>query len=154
MSSRGFYDITEKIKETLLNSPHCNTVTTGDFTKLDLAKQTMYPLSHIIINNVSQEEQVLRFNISVACMDLVDVNKNETVDVFIGNNNEHDILNTQLAVLNELVERLRSGNLYTQKYQLDGVVNCEPFYDRFDNEVAGWVGTMDILIDNGINICT
>lgn len=153
MSSRSFYDITQKIKDTLLDSPQVNTVTTGDLTKLDLSKQTMYPLSHIIINNVSQEEQVLRFNISVACMDLVDVSKDETVDIFTGNNNEHDVLNTQLAVLNELIEKLRSGDLYTQKYQLDGVVDCEPFYDRFDNEVAGWVGTMEILIDNGINIC-
>jgi hypothetical protein len=153
MSSRSFYDITQKIKDTLLDSPQVNTVTTGDLTKLDLSKQTMYPLSHIIINNVSQEEQVLRFNISVACMDLVDVSKDETVDIFTGNNNEHDVLNTQLAVLNELIEKLRSGDLYTQKYQLDGIVDCEPFYDRFDNEVAGWVGTMEILIDNGINIC-
>jgi len=153
MSSRSFYDITQKIKDSLLDSPQVNTVTTGDLTKLDLSKQTMYPLSHIIINNVSQEEQVLRFNISVACMDLVDVSKDETVDIFTGNNNEHDVLNTQLAVLNELIEKLRSGDLYTQKYQLDGIVDCEPFYDRFDNEVAGWVGTMEILIDNGINIC-
>ena len=36
---------------------------------------------------------------------------------------------------------------------VDGVVSCEPFYDRFENEVAGWVATMDILIDNDINIC-
>ena len=153
MSSRGFYDIMDKIKDQLLDSPHVNTVTTGDLTKLDLSKQTMYPLSHLILNNVVQEEQVLRFNISVVCMDIVDISKEETVDIFRGNNNEHDVLNTQLAVLNELIERLRSGNLYTTKYQLDGVANCEPFYDRFDNEVAGWVGTMDILVDNGINIC-
>ena len=150
---RGFYQITTTIKDNLLNYENVNTVTTGDITKIDLSKQTIYPLSHILVNNVSQEDQVLRFNISVFCMDIVDVSKDETINTFVGNNNEHDVLNTQLAVINKLIETLRSGTLYQSKYQLDGVVSCEPFYDRFENEVAGWVGTMDILIDNDINIC-
>jgi hypothetical protein len=150
---RGFYLLTTKIKDTLLADENVNSVTTGDITKIDLAKQTIYPLSHILINNVTQEEQILRFNISVICMDVVDQSKEETTDIFIGNNNEHDILNTQLAVANKLIELLRSGTLYTDKFQLDGVVSCEPFFDRFENEVAGWVATMDILIDNDINIC-
>ena len=150
---RGFYQITTTIKDNLLNDENVNTVTTGDITKIDLSKQTIYPLSHILVNNVSQEDQVLRFNISVFCMDIVDVSKDETINTFVGNNNEHDVLNTQLAVINKLIETLRRGTLYQSKYQLDGVVSCEPFYDRFENEVAGWVGTMDILIDNDINIC-
>jgi|TARA_Y100000356_G_scaffold94450_1_gene79867 hypothetical protein len=151
--ARGFYLLTETIKTNLLADENVNTVTTGDITKIDLSKQTIYPLSHIIINNVSQEDQILRFNISVFCMDIVDVSKEETTDIFRGNDNEHDVLNTQLAVANKLIETLRSGDLYTTKYQLDGVVSCEPFYDRFENEVAGWVATMDILIPNDINIC-
>tara|TARA_R100000278_G_C5437508_1_gene152474 strand:- start:291 stop:761 length:471 start_codon:yes stop_codon:yes gene_type:complete len=150
---RAFYLITTTIRDNLLNDENVNTVTTGDITKVDLSKQTIYPLSHIIINTVSQEEQILRFNISVICMDVVNQSKDETTDVFSGNNNEHDVLNTQLAVANKLIELLRSGTLYTDKYQLDGAVSCEPFYDRFENEVAGWVATMDIIIDNDINIC-
>ena len=150
---RGYYLVTTTIKDNLLNDENVNTVTTGDITKIDLAKQTIFPLSHIIVNNVSQEEQVLRFNVSVICMDIVNQSKEETTDLFIGNNNEQDILNTQLAVVNKLIELLRSGTLYTSKYQLDGVVSCEPFFDRFENEVAGWVATMDILIYNDINIC-
>jgi|TARA_S200002703_G_C3785642_1_gene242193 hypothetical protein len=150
---RGYYLVTTTIKDNLINDENVNTITTGDITKIDLAKQTIFPLSHIIVNNVSQEEQVLRFNVSVICMDVVNQSKDETTDLFIGNNNEQDILNTQLAVVNKLIELLRSGSLYTNKYQLDGVVGCEPFFDRFESEVAGWVATMDILIDNDINIC-
>ena len=150
---RGYYLVTTTIKDNLINDENVNTITTGYITKIDLAKQTIFPLSHIIVNNVSQEEQVLRFNVSVICMDVVNQSKDETTDLFIGNNNEQDILNTQLAVVNKLIELLRSGSLYTNKYQLDGVVSCEPFFDRFENEVAGWVATMDILIDNDINIC-
>ena len=60
-------------------------------------------------------------------MDIVDVDKDATTDLFRGNNNEHDILNTQLAVLNKLVMVLRKGDLYTTKYQLEGDPSCEPF---------------------------
>ena len=152
---QGFYDVTQKIKDQLLSDPNVNTVTTGDITRIDLSKQSMYPISHLIINNVSNEGDgnVLRFSMSVLSMDVVDVSKEETVDIFIGNNNEQDILNTQLAVLNKLVQVLRGGGLYQEKYQLDGTPNFEPFYDRFENEVAGFALTFDILVENDISLC-
>ena len=150
---RGFYLITKTIEEQLLLDENVNTVTTGDITKVDLSKQTIFPLSHIVINQSTIEEQVIRFNISVLSMDVVDMNKEEVTDIFRGNDNEQDILNTQLAVLNKLTQVLGRGTLYTDKYQLDGTVSCEPFYDRFENEMAGWAATFDILIPNDITIC-
>jgi len=151
---RGFYQITETIKDQLLNDINVNTVTTGDITDIDLSKQTIFPLCHIIINSATVEEQVLRFSISVLAMDVVDQSKEATSDIFKGNNNEHDILNTQLAVVNKLTQILRMGTLYRDKYQLDGDPTCEPFYDRFENQVAGWACTFDVLIENDINICS
>jgi hypothetical protein len=150
---QGFYQVTQTIKDQLLADPNVNTVTTGDISRIDLSKQTIFPLSHLIVNNVSNEDTVLRFSMSVLSMDIVDMSKEETVDLFIGNNNEQDILNTQLAVLNKLVQVLRGGDLHQNKYQLDGTPNLEPFYDRFDNEVAGWALTFDVLVANDISIC-
>jgi len=150
---KGFYQVTETIKEALLSDVNVNTVTTGDITRIDLSKQTMFPLSHIIVNNVGNEDNILRFNLSVLAMDVVDFSKEETTDIFRGNNNEQDILNTQLAVLNKLVQVLRGGTLHQDLYQLDGTPNLEPFYDRFENEMAGWALTFDVLIPNDIEIC-
>ena len=150
---RGFYQVTETIKDQLLQDPNCNTVSTGDIYDVNLNKQDIFPLAHIIINNVTQQEQTLVFNISIIAMDIVDQSKQETEDRFIGNNNEQDILNTQLGVLNKVIQVLRMGTLYTEKYQLDTDVNCEPFYDRFENQLAGWTATMDIMIYNDIRIC-
>jgi len=150
---KGFYQVTETIKEALLSDVNVNTVTTGDITRIDLSKQTMFPLSHIIVNNVNNEDSVLRFSLSVLSMDVVDFSKEQTVDIFRGNNNEQDILNTQLAVLNKLVQVLRGGTLHQDLYQLDGTPNLEPFYDRFENEMAGWALTFDVLIPNDIEIC-
>jgi hypothetical protein len=150
---RGFYLITETIKDQLLADVNVNTVTTGDITKVDLNKQTIFPLSHIIINQSILEEQVIRFNVSVLAMDVVDVSKEPVTDLFRGNDNEQDILNTQLAVLNKLTQVLSRGTLFQDKYQLDGTITCEPFYDRFENELAGWTATFDVLIPNDITIC-
>jgi hypothetical protein len=150
---KGFYQVTQVIKDQLLADVNVNTVTTGDITRIDLSKQTMFPLSHIIVNNVGNEDNILRFSLSVLAMDVVNISKEEVVDIFIGNNNEQDILNTQLAVLNKLVQVLRGGTLHQDLYQLDGSPSFEPFYDRFENEMAGWALSFDVIIPNDISIC-
>lgn len=151
--TRAFYLATEAIKTQLLLDVNVNTVTTGDISSVDLQKQSTFPLSHIIVNNINQEDGVLRFNMSVLAMDIVDQSKNETIDLFEGNDNLQDILNTQLSVLNKLIQVLRKGTLHFDKYQLDGDASIELFYDRFENELAGMTATFDVLIYNDISIC-
>ena len=150
---RGFYQVSETIKNQLLDDRNINTVTTGDITQINLRKQDIFPLGHIIINSVTIEEQVLRFNITLLTMDIVNMSKEETVDIFKGSTNEQNILNTQLGVINKVVQVLKRGTLYTNKYQLDGDPSCEPFFDRFENELVGWSANMDIIINNDITIC-
>jgi hypothetical protein len=150
---RGFYQLTSTIEQQLLADLKTNTVSIGDISKVNLNKQDIFPLAHMIVNNVTVEEQVLRFNISILACDIVDQSKEETTDRFTGNDNEQDILNTQLAVLNRLIQRLRMGSLHTDMYQLDGNPSLSPFNDRFENQLAGWSADMDILIYNDIYIC-
>lgn len=150
---RGFYLLTETIEQQLLADVNVNTCSTGDIYDIDMSKMSIYPLSHIIINNVSVQESVLNFNISVLAMDVVDESKKATTDIFRGNNNEQDVLNTQLQVLNKLIKVLRKGNLYSDQFQLNGDASCEPFYDRFDNKVAGFTATFDVLVNNDITLC-
>ncbi len=151
--AQGFYNLTDKLKEELLKDPFVNTVTYGNIFEVDLNKQTIFPLSHFIVNNVVDRGQTLLFNISLLCMDLVDESKNDITDDFLGNDNEQDVLNTQLAVANRIGAMLKRGDLYRTKYQLDGDVSLEPFVDRFDNKVAGWTATFNVVIPNEITIC-
>jgi len=151
--AQGFYNLTDKLKEELLKDPFVNTVTYGNIFEVDLNKQTIFPLSHFIVNNVVDRGQTLLFNISLLCMDLVDESKEDITDSFIGNDNEQDVLNTQLAVANRIGAMLKRGDLYRTKYQLDGDVSLEPFVDRFDNKVAGWTATFNVVIPNEITIC-
>jgi|TARA_B100000282_G_scaffold293012_1_gene267637 hypothetical protein len=150
---RGFYQITNTLKDKLLEDVNINTVTTGDISDINLRKQDMFPMAHIIVNSVVVGEQTLSFNLSVLSMDMVNQSKDLPVDIFTGNNNLQDILNTHLGVLNKLIQLLRRGSLHTDQYQLVGDPTLEPFYDRFENQLAGFTATMDIIIYNDITIC-
>jgi len=149
----GFYNVTDKIKTTLEAEPFVNTVTYGSIDDIDLNKQTIFPLSHIMVNNCNVANNTLSFNISIMAMDVVDESKAEVTDDFVGNDNEQDVLNTQLEVLNRVISILQRGDVYTDKFQVAGVVGCEPFVDRFENKLAGWVATFDVVVQNDMTIC-
>jgi hypothetical protein len=150
----GFYDVIKKIKDTLQAEPFVNTVSIGNIDDVDLNKQSIFPLSHIIVNNTTLNEKTISFSISVLFMDVVDISKAESTDKFIGNDNEQDVLNTQLAVAAKLTDLLRRGSLYSDLYQVEGNLTCEPFVDRFENKLAGWTATYDIIIRNDMTICS
>jgi hypothetical protein len=150
---QGFYNILERIKLQLEDDPNVNTVTYGDIFKIDLNKQTIFPLCHLMVNEATMENNIWRFNVSVIAMDILDESKDNITDWFVGNTNEQDILNTQLAVLNRLFQVLKTGSLSKDLYQLDGNPTCENFTERFENSLAGWTGTFDVLIPNTMTSC-
>ena len=148
-----FYNVIGEIKTQLEVDPIVTSVTYGDIFDIDLNKQTLFPLSHIVVNQASLEGATWRFNISVFAMDILDISKEENASKFIGNDNEQDVLNTQLAVINRLCEALRRGDLMKDLWMLDGNVTCEPFTERFENNLAGWVATFDVITPNQMTIC-
>ena len=149
----NYFDIIDTIKQHFENDPLINTVTQGDIFDVDLNKQTIFPLCHIIVNQATFENNVIRYNISILAMDITDISKSESADKFDGNDNELYILNTMMAVHNRCYEMLRRGDLYTDKFQVDGSPTCEPFTERFENKLAGFTLTVDILIPNDMTIC-
>ena len=151
---KGFYNLTDKLKEALLAEPFVNTVTFGSLDDIDLNKQTIFPLSHIIVNNTTVGSKTLTFNVSILSMDIVDISKEATTDIFVGNDNEQDVLNTQLGLLTRIINILQRGDLYTELYQVQGDVSCEPFVDRFENKLAGWTATFDVVVQNDMTICS
>ena len=153
IGARAFYLVLDTIKDTLLDDPDINTVTYGDLSEIDLAKQTIFPLGHINVNSTNVATNVLRFNISILVMDIVDISNEETTDKFVGNDNEQDVLNTTLAVLTRVLNKMQKGDLYSTKDQIEDTVGCEPFVDRFENKLAGWAATFDVVVQNEMTIC-
>jgi hypothetical protein len=149
----GYYYLVNRLKTYLNDNAFINSVTIGDIYDIDLKKQTIYPLSHIIVNNATPSEQMLSFNISILFMDIVDESKEEEVNMFDGNDNTQDVLNSQCTIANRLFVDLLRGNLYSELVQVEGTPSLEPFVDRFENKIAGWTLTFDVNIPQDMTIC-
>lgn len=147
-----FYDLLDKIKTQLQADDFVNTVNFGGIDDILLQKQDIYPYSHILINSATYEGATIRFNMSVISMDIVNISNDEVTDIFVGNDNLHDILNTQLAVQTRMLEVLRRGADY-HTYFFDGNADLEHFTDRFEHGVAGWTSTFDILVNHAMTKC-
>lgn len=146
-----YYDIINILNDQLSADDFVNTVTRGDIFDIDLNKQTIFPLSHIMVNNVTKENNILRVNMTIMCMDVVDISKTES-DILRGNDNEDDVLNTQLAVALRAMEVFQRGD-NTKSWMLDGNPVFEPFTERFENYLAGWACTFDLLVPNTMTKC-
>ena len=150
---RGFYLVMDKMRNELLSNSNIKTCTFGDITDVDLGKQTTFPLAHILLDSVNNTQNILQFNFTILTMDQVDQKKDLEEDIFLGNNNLHDILNTQLAVINQMISKLRYGTLNEDGFELVGDSSSEPFYDRFENQLAGYSTNVSVQVINDINYC-
>ena len=150
---QGYYNILDTLKASLIADVNVNTVSQGDIFDVDLKKQTIFPLSHIMVDGASKEGSVFTFNISVICMDVMDENPIAATDSFRGNDNELDILNTQFNVAATLVESLERGDLYEDKYVLNGNASFEFFTERFENKLAGVVVTFAVNVPTDVTVC-
>lgn len=149
----NYYNLLDRLKTHFDADLIVNTITQGDIFKVDLAKQTIFPLIHIIVNSSTIDEQTITWNVSLIAMDIVDIPKSATTDVFLGNDNEIDVLNTQHAVLNRVYDILKRGTLMYDLFQVEGTATLEPFTERFENYMAGWTMTLDIVTPNEMTIC-
>ena len=148
------YDILDKVKDKLLEHPSVNTVTTGDLSDVDLTKTTIFPLTHLILKNARIGARTISFDLDIISMDVVDQsNTISNFDMFYGNDNTQDILNTQLNVITSVHAHLNRGGLWDNRLQTDGDMSAEPFLERFENVLAGWEASVSIELPNGLNIC-
>lgn len=148
------YDILDVLRDELRSHPAVNTVSYGDITDLDLDKTTMFPLSHLLIDSASYGERTITFSIKLLCADMVDYNQSESqFDEFYGNDNLHDVMNTQFQVINSLITKLMRGDLFKSNYQVTSTPSAEPFKESYGNVLAGWSTVIQIEVPNGISIC-
>lgn len=150
------YDIIRKVKQHLRDHPIVNAVTFGDITEVDLNKTTMFPLTHFLMNNATINNNTIQVRLSLLFLDIVDYKKDydgadkgsreDTTNLI-------DVYNTQLQIANDLISHLRRGDLYRDKFQLEDEVQCEPFQDRFENELAGWAVELTITVPNDLSVC-
>ena len=150
-------ELQERTRQRLIADPNINSVKIGDISEVDMNKQEMFPFAHILVGGAEFLNAVVRFTITVSCMDIVDTTKKDIRDEtepFKGIDNKQDVLNSMLAVLENLNRSLLQGALFELNYELQGNVTAEPFEDRFENLVTGWSGSFTIDVPNTIQDCS
>lgn len=149
----SFYSVIDSINTVVSAEPFNNQVTFGDIADVDLRKQSLFPLAHIMINSATITNNLVTQNMTIFFMDLVDESNEPIESFFLGNDNKQDVLNTQLALATRVLRVLQKGDLYRDNFEIIGDASCEPFTERFQNMLAGWAVTFTINTQTDMTYC-
>jgi hypothetical protein len=147
-----FYWITEEIRNEFNSYPLVNTTSYGDLANIDIAKQTIFPLVHVNVLSATPRTNTTDIDLLVLVMDIVDFSKDPVTDIYLGNDNEHDVLNNTYQTCLRFHASLLHGDLYDKMIQLNSF-SMESFTERFENYLAGWAITLTVTIPNNMSIC-
>lgn len=148
---RAYYQIIEALNNSLSNNNITQSVTIGDITEVDLNRRTIFPLAHIVPTAGAIEQSFITIDFSITFADVVDIsdeNAKNNPEPFLGHNNLQDVHNTQLAAANLLVQSMLRGDLWDNDFKVTTSPTVEPFQDRFENTLAGWVLSFQVEIRN------
>jgi hypothetical protein len=136
----------------LKDAPLLNTITQGTDI-IDNVKKNIFPLAHINIQSSTMQAGQVIFVFEVAIVDIRNVSKLQTVDKFLGNDNEIDNLNTTHGIMNYFITQIkmkRNGD----DIEVEDVAQLEPILLDFTNMLDGWKTTITLSIPNNeISVC-
>ena len=141
----SYFKLLDTLRSQLNATNLINTVTDGMISDVDLAKQTVFPLAHIVVNQATIEGKIQRFSVTILAMDILD--GKEKYDV------EPSIMSAMLQALNRVYEVMTRGDLNPDYVMVDGAPTLEPFTDRFENKLAGWAMTFDVIMMSDMTVC-
>lgn len=153
-----FYRITDAINQELINAGF-NVRTFGDYFKVDIARQTIYPYAHVIPTGKtygSPDDNTLVYSFVIMGLDVVDFNKddqNDVADPFNGLDNLQDILNDIDNRLSLFVSQFTDGDKYADNIFINASPSQEVIMERFENLLAGWQLSLEISIPDQTPIC-
>ena len=149
--NKTYNNVIDTLKRLGENHLQISTTTVGDIFDIDLEKNTKYPLMHINPVNVTTGRVGLTYNFQIFVMDLVDV----------GEYNEQQVYNDVLQTCIDIIAILSNSQWQSQLaidinapvYFAEGDYTLEPFTERFDQSVTGWVFQIGVNVDNSFQSC-
>jgi hypothetical protein len=142
------------------------TVTSGDIYDINLEKMEKFVLMHINPVNVTTGDFGLTYNFQLFICDLVSEKDNWTeANIQSANNlsNEQEVLSDTLQISIDIISMLRHSVQQSEQgvddinapiYFVEGEQTLEPFTERFDNLLTGWVFSLSVLVANNFDTCT
>ena len=151
ISNKTYNNLIDTLKKLGEYHQQISTTTVGDIYDIDLEKNTKYPLMHINPVNVTTGRVGLTYNFQIFVMDLVDA----------GKENEQDVYNDVLQTCVDIISIFRNSKWQSQLeldinapvYFTEGEYTLEPFTERFDQAVTGWVFQVAVTVQNDFQSC-
>jgi len=152
-----YYNTLNYFKTIMSNHPSIEVVTQGDISDFDTREFPSYPIGNVQIISTNFGDTVTDWEIELTVADKIKNKNNESTGStnaqtiqFFGVDDTVDIHANTLSILNDLTA-------YTQKsvdgFEVNGDIICEPFADRFNNGLAGWVAKFTLTTHNDKNRC-
>jgi hypothetical protein len=163
IDNKTFNNAVDTLKQLGIEHHQINTTTTGDIWDIDM-NETLFPLFHINPVNVTTGQSSLTYNFQLFIMDAVSKREDWTeVNFQSADNlsNEQEVASSCLQVCVDIIGMFRhskwqgAGELDIDDpvYFTDGEYTLEPFHERFDNLLTGWVFQVGIVVQNDFQTC-
>tara|TARA_R110002050_G_scaffold165380_4_gene295785 strand:+ start:1212 stop:1667 length:456 start_codon:yes stop_codon:yes gene_type:complete len=143
----------DRLEQIIKAEPFNHTVTRGKISDVDLEKQTIFPLAHLMLNNGVITNNTVQLNITMLLMDLVDVSNEAVENIFNGNSNINYIINTQLALGTRVMRVLQKASINRDDFEVEGDATFEDFDERFQNNLAGVAITFTVSVHDNMTYC-
>tara|TARA_R100001244_G_scaffold121474_2_gene91099 strand:- start:31 stop:558 length:528 start_codon:yes stop_codon:yes gene_type:complete len=164
INNKTYNNAIDTLKSLGAQHEQISTTTTGDIWKIDM-NETLFPLFHINPVNVTTGLSSLNYNFQLFVMDAVTERENWTEANLLSANdlsNEQEVASSCLQVCVDIIGMMRhskwqgAGELDIDEpvYFTEGEYTLEPFQERFDNLLTGWVFTIGIVVQNDFETCT
>tara|TARA_R110000824_G_scaffold936_3_gene5441 strand:- start:152 stop:691 length:540 start_codon:yes stop_codon:yes gene_type:complete len=168
IDNKTYNNVIDTLKQLGIEHEQITTTTTGDIYDIDLSKNTLFPLFHINPVSVTTSPSELTYNFQLFVMDAVSQKENWTeanLQSATNLSNEQEVLSQCLQVCVDIIGVMRhskwqsanaSGTLDIDSavYFTEGEFSLEPFTERFDNLLTGWVFSIGIVVQNDFQTCT
>ena len=164
IDNKTFSNVINTLKNLGDNHLQISTTTTGDIYSVDMNNETLFPLFHINPVNVTTNPSELIYNFQLFVMDAVTEKEDWTeANLQSANNlsNEQEVLSECLQICVDIISMMRHSqwqaagelDIDDAAYFADGEYNLEPFSERFDNLLTGWVFSIGITVQNDFQAC-
>jgi len=159
MPNVTFYQLTQFFNSLALDHPNISTFTIGDLADVDTAKQSIYPLLHMVPQNVIMASGIFTYNFDLVMMDRVtDItnlsqgNFNVLLKNYKEVTNVQDVWDSTLLTLNDIISYITRKPLAANFIITDNTV-ATPFKDNYNNLMAGWTANLSVQTPNDVNMC-
>lgn len=147
-----YYNVLEYFKTIMDNHPSIDQVSQGDFYGVDGQEYPYYPVGNVNILGADFDTKNTDYTIQLVIADKLKLKNNEseprTNEQFVPFSTWDDVVDIHantLAILNDLLSFTQYS---VQAFDIIGTINNEPFTDRFNNGLAGWVSTFTLRTHN------